>query len=359
MHAMRKVTPETAALIGIGRRLRFRDLHMFFTVVECGSMAKAAIELGLSQPAVSGVIADLEHAFGVPLFDRSHAGVEPTVYGHALLRRGLAAFDELKLGLRDIEFLANPARGEVRIGCPDSIAGAILAPLAEALCREYPGLTLTIVPILKATLHIPELHARELDVVVSRLSRPLADDPFGGDFDVEILFDDEAVIAAGANSRWACQRKLALEDLHDASWIGVSPDTLTTMSMERAFRAKDLPVPKMRVVSFSVQLRAHLLAAGDFVSPMPKSMLLLSPECRDLRQLPIRLPDADFPVAIITLKGRTLPAAVQLFLERLRAHVASLGLTTSRPLTPPAPPRSGRACAAPAAKPGRNRPPAP
>lgn len=356
---MRKVTPETAALIGIGRRLRFRDLHMFFTVVECGSMAKAAIELGLSQPAVSGVIADLEHAFGVPLFDRSHAGVEPTMYGQALLRRGLAAFDELKLGLRDIDFLANPARGEVRIGCPDSIAGAILAPLAQTLCREYPGLTFTIVPILKATLHIPELHARELDVVLSRLSRPRADDPFGGDFDVEILFDDEVVIAAGANSRWACKHKLALEDLHDASWIGVSRETLTTMSMEQAFRANDLPVPKMRIVSFSVQLRAHLLAAGDFVSPMPKSMLRLNPECRHLQQLPIRLPNANFPVVIVTLKGRTLPAAVKLFLDRLRAHVASLGLTTCAPVIPPARPRSGHACAAPAATPDRSRRPVP
>jgi DNA-binding transcriptional LysR family regulator len=356
---MRKVTPETAALIGIGRRLRFRDLHMFFTVVECGSMAKAAIELGLSQPAVSGVIADLEHTFGVPLFDRSHAGVEPTVYGQALLRRGLAAFDELKIGLRDIEFLANPTRGEVRIGCPDSIAGSILAPLTRDLCRDCPGITLTIASFPKPTVDVPELYARELDVVLSRLSKPLADDPLHADLNVEILFDDEVVIAAGAGSRWARQRKLALEDLHDASWIGVSRETLTATLTEQTFRESGLPVPTMRVVSFSVQLRAHLLASGDFVCPMPKSMLRFSPECKDLKALPIRLPDANFPLAIVTLKGRTLPAAAALFLDRLRAHVASLGLTTSGPLTPPARPRSGRACAAPAARPGRSRRPAP
>jgi DNA-binding transcriptional LysR family regulator len=321
---MRKITPETAALLGIGRRLRFRDLHIFFTVVESGSMAKAAIELGLSQPAVSAVIADLEHAFGAPLFDRSHAGVEPTVYGHALLRRGLAAFDELKLGLRDIDFLANPARGEVRVGCPDSIAGAILAPLAGTLCREYPGITLTIEPIIRPTLDMPELHTRELDMMLTRLSRPRGEDPFGSSLDVEILFNDEVVIAAGASSRWAQRRKLTLADLHDASWIGVSRETLTTTLVEQAFRAADLPVPPLRVVGYSVQLRAHLLATGDFVSPMPKSMLRLNPECKDLRALPLRLPNANFPVAIVTVKGRTLPAAVTLFLERLRAHVQSL-----------------------------------
>jgi DNA-binding transcriptional LysR family regulator len=319
---MRKVTPEAVALTGIGRRLRFRDLQVFFMVVEHGSMAKAAVELGVSQPAVSGVVADLEHAFGARLFDRSSAGVEPTVYGRALLKRGLAAFDELKLGIRDINFLADPARGEVRIGCPDSIAGAILAPVVQAICRDYPGLTLTIEPVPTPTLEVPELHARELDVVLARLSKP--DDPFGKDLDVEILFDDEVVIAAGVSSRWARRRRLSLADLHDASWIGASPHTLTTMLMEQAFRAKDLPVPTIRVVSFSVQLRAHLLATGDFVTAMPKSMLRLNPECRELKQLPIRLPNASFPVAIVTLKARTLPAAVELFLDRLRAHVNSL-----------------------------------
>ena len=83
----------------IGRRLKLRDLHLFFTVVESRSMAKAATLLGISQPAVSEVIADLEHTLGVRLFDRSTRGVEPTNYGVALLKRGRAAFDELKQGI--------------------------------------------------------------------------------------------------------------------------------------------------------------------------------------------------------------------------------------------------------------------
>ena len=70
----------------IGRRLRLRDLHVFFTVVQAGSMAKAASQLRVTQPAVSQVIAALEHAIGVPLLDRGPQGVEPTVYGHSLLK---------------------------------------------------------------------------------------------------------------------------------------------------------------------------------------------------------------------------------------------------------------------------------
>src|SRR6185295_17276856 len=95
----------------IGRRLRLRDLHVFSAVVQCGSMAKAARQLGVSHPAVSEVIVDLEHVLGVRLLDRSAQGVEPTIYGDALLKRSVAVFDELKQSVRDIEFLSDPTTG--------------------------------------------------------------------------------------------------------------------------------------------------------------------------------------------------------------------------------------------------------
>jgi DNA-binding transcriptional LysR family regulator len=72
----------------IGRRLRMRDLHVFVTVVQCSSMAKVAVALGVSQPAVSEVIADLEDSLGVRLLDRGPHGVEATMYGRALLKGG-------------------------------------------------------------------------------------------------------------------------------------------------------------------------------------------------------------------------------------------------------------------------------
>src|SRR3954447_911656 len=99
----------------IGRRLRLRDLHVFHMVVQHRSMAKAAVQLSVSQPTVSEVIADLEHALGVRLLERSPQGVEPTVYGNALLKRSIAVFDELKQSVRDIEYLADPTTGEIRI----------------------------------------------------------------------------------------------------------------------------------------------------------------------------------------------------------------------------------------------------
>src|SRR5262245_29329671 len=92
----------------VGRRVKLRDIQILLAVAQCKSMAKAAKSLAVSQPVVSKVIADLEHALGVRLVDRDRHGAETTIYGDALLKRGVAAFDELRLGIKDIDFLTNP-----------------------------------------------------------------------------------------------------------------------------------------------------------------------------------------------------------------------------------------------------------
>jgi len=302
----------------IGRRLRFRDLEMFFAVVECGSMAKAAAQLGVKQPSVSETIASLESAFGVRLLDRSPQGVAPTIYGRALLKRGLAALDELKQGQRDISYLADPKVGEVRIGWPESFS-ELLSAMVRAFCLEHPGIALRIDHLPAPTSELPELHARKLDFV---LSRSLAEQ-FASDLNVEILFDDPAVIAAGANSRWARRRSIELADLVDAAWVATPRETLTTRLLEQAFRDQGLPAPALRVTTFSVHLRARLLVEGGFLSCMPRSLLQVSAAGVGLKALPVRLAPQPFPVAIVTVKNRTLTPVVELFLERLRAFVRS------------------------------------
>src|SRR5688572_32840915 len=110
----------------VGRRLRLRDLDILMTVAREGSMAKAARRLSVSQPAVSKAISDLEADLGVKLFDRGAQGVQPTPYGEALLRRSIAAFDELREGLRELDYLSHRTAGEVRLGCNESLAAALL-----------------------------------------------------------------------------------------------------------------------------------------------------------------------------------------------------------------------------------------
>src|SRR6186997_1641369 len=92
----------------VRRRLKLRQLEILLAVADNGSMAKAATRLAITQPAISRALADAEHTLGVPLFERGAHGVEPTQYGKALLKHGIAAFDELDQGVREIEFLVDP-----------------------------------------------------------------------------------------------------------------------------------------------------------------------------------------------------------------------------------------------------------
>src|SRR5882672_3877889 len=110
----------------VGRRVKLRDLHILLTVAEAGSMTKAAEELAVSYPVVSKTISELEHTLGVKLFDRSSSGVEPTHYGRALLKSGVAVFDEMRKGLQQIEFIKQPGAGDLRIGSSVMMDGGLL-----------------------------------------------------------------------------------------------------------------------------------------------------------------------------------------------------------------------------------------
>jgi DNA-binding transcriptional LysR family regulator len=153
----------------IGKRLRLRDLHVLLTVVQHGSMAKAAQHLAVSQPAVSKAICDLEHTLGVQLLDRSPRGVEPTLYGGALVKRGLTVFDELRQGVGEIEFMANPSVGEVRVACFEWVLATLMPPVIERLSKQHPGVVAHVSQHSAATLDFHELRERNIDLLIGRL----------------------------------------------------------------------------------------------------------------------------------------------------------------------------------------------
>lgn len=241
----------------IGRRLRLRDLFVFSTVVRLGSMGKAAQELGVSQPAVSEVIADLEHALAVRLLDRGPQGVGVTAYGAALERRSLAAFDELKQGIKDIAFISDPTVGEVRIGCPESISAAILQPIIETFAQQYPGVLLDV-DTVNTLSFAQQLRDRNLDVVLARGGWPLEDPRLVTDFNVETLYDDELVIAAASSSRWARRRKVDIAELRGERWILTSSDRWNYQIIANAFQRSGVEMPKIGIKTLSVHLRANM-----------------------------------------------------------------------------------------------------
>jgi DNA-binding transcriptional LysR family regulator len=295
----------------IGRRLKLRDLHILSAVVRAGSMAKSAAHLGMSQPAVSEAIASLEDTLRVRLLDRSPRGVEPTIYARALLQRGDVVFDELKQGIRDIEFLADPTAGEIRIGCPESLMAGFVPAIIDRISRNYPKVSVHVIGGQPGEQEFRELRDRSVDLLLGRVFKPRA----GEEVAVEVLCQDAFRVVVGSQSQWARHRNVALADLTDEPWILFPDSSVVATYIEKAFKANGLKLPRPSVTSFSMQCRLHLLESGRFVSILHDSVLRFNAKRWSVKALPIDLRIPPMPIVFFTLKNRTLSPIVQLFKE--------------------------------------------
>jgi len=302
----------------IGRRLTLRDLHILSSVARWGSMAKAASHLSTTQSVVSDAIANLESALGVRLLDRSAKGVEPTVYAKTLLKRTDVVFDELRAGVKDIEALASSTSGEVRIACPEFLAGGLIPDAVDGFSRLYPDIVCRVTDVDSTTLEFRQLQERSADLMVARVPASFSDD----DLSVEILFDDPHVIVVGADSPWAGRRSVTLADLAGEPWI-IPASLIVRDILAEAFEAERLKVPDGRIVSSFVLMRNHLLATGRFLTVLPVSVLQYNARQWGLRALPIKLGGRPRPIAIVMLKNRSVSPSVRLFVEHLRGTAKS------------------------------------
>src|SRR5262245_21721366 len=218
----------------VGRPIKLHDLHVLLAVVEAGSMGKAARRLNTTQPAVSRSVAELEHTLGVRLLDRGSDGVAPTQYGRALIGSSLAAFDELRQGVKNIEFLADPTIGEIRIGGNDAIIAGLLPTVFTRLRSHYPGIAIHVMQLAAVQQQYRELRERRIDLVLGRIAQPIEED-----FSTEILFYERSFVVAGPKNRWLRRRKIELAELANEPWTLPTPDTLIGSLVADAFRACD------------------------------------------------------------------------------------------------------------------------
>jgi DNA-binding transcriptional LysR family regulator len=306
----------------ISRHVKLRELHILSTVIERGSMARAAGHLAMTQSAVSEAIAKFEASLCVRLLNRTSRGVEPTVYAKAILDRGRVVFNELRQGLRDIEFLSDPTAGEVRVGAPESLSAGLVPAIIERLSRDYPKVRVHVVQANTASLEFRELREHNLDFMIGRIP----DDLNEQDLHLDILFQDDNFIVAGVGSRWARRRKIALKELATEPWILPSSTNIMTTLVEQIFRTRGLTMPQNSVTANSIHLRLHLLATGRFVSLLPRSVLRYNAHRWSLKALPIELTIEPRPVAIVTLNNRTLRPVANRFIECAREVGKSLGI---------------------------------
>jgi len=296
----------------IERRLKLHDMRVLLWVAQAGSMHKAAERLGTSQPAVSRSISDLEHALGVRLFDRSRRGVEPTEYGRAIIRRGIAVFDEIRQGVRDVEFLADPTAGELRIGSSEATAAGPAFAVMDRLAGRHPRIVFNVVTGGLQTLY-QSLVERSVELVMTGITSPVPEELVA-----ENLFDDSLFVASGLQNPWTRRRKIELAELVDEPWTLPPYDSNPGVLLVDAFRASGLDLPRIAVVTLSLNLRIRLLATGRYLTMLAGYALTPPSKYPLIKALPVELPNVRRSIVIITLRNRTLSPLAELFIRTAR-----------------------------------------
>jgi DNA-binding transcriptional LysR family regulator len=246
----------------------------------------------------------------VRLLDRGPHGIVPTPYGRALIRRSIAAFDELRQGVKDIEFLADPTTGEVRIAAPIATAAAFLAAVIDTLARRHPRIVCHLITGELATLY-RALDDRQVDALITAIPTPLADY-----LQAEVLYKSCRFVVASTENPWSRRRRVTLADLMNEPWTLPPSDSPHGAWAADDFRAAGLHLPRATVITYTDIARLALVAKGRFLTIAGRYALSSSPTT--IKALPIELASAHIPVGIVTLKNRTLTAVAQLFIDCAR-----------------------------------------
>jgi len=294
----------------IGRRIKLHDLRVLSAVVQAGSMSKAARLLNTTQSTISRSIAELEQTIGARLLDRNAQGVEPTHYGQALLTRGLAAFQEIRQGVEDVQHLSDPGTGELRIGSAPALAEGIVLAAIDKLSRQYPRVIFQVTQADTPAL-VEALRARSIEI---GFGTGLA---FGADVNLEVLLEEPLVVVVGSENPWARRRKIALAELVNEAWTWPLTADVDARVME-AFRLSGLEPPRARVYADALSMRTKLAASGRFLTVAPRYFMRLQANHMSLKVLPVEFPAVPRPNGIITLKSRTLSPLAQRFIDCAR-----------------------------------------
>jgi DNA-binding transcriptional LysR family regulator len=303
-----KWTNSTAA------RVKMRDLQILLVVAKAGGIGKAASELAISQPAISKAISDLEYDLKVRLFDRTTNGVEVTPHGEVFLQTARAIFDDLRQGIKALEFLTEPTSGHVRLGTSPPLAAGFVPAVIERLARSHSRFNYDLIQADLATLHAA-LRDRTIDLAIAPSTGVLPQD----DMDATILFHDRHVPVAGARSKWTRRQKLSWSEVLEEPWV-LPPANIALWSyLAQAFQEAGIEPPRASVATVSIPAHYYLLATGRFLSMLPISSLHFAAGHDTIKALRLASPVKPSPVFVITLKKRTVSPAAKVFIETAQA----------------------------------------
>lgn len=245
---------------------RLRQLQLLVALEDCGSIARAAAQIPMSQSAATQALAELERLVGMALFERHARGVRATPAGRALMAAARGAMAGLLEAGQALAALRQGATATLRLGTIPAAAHALVSPLLGAFYADHAGVHLELVEDSGARL-LPMLIAGSLDAVFCRAPQRL---PAG--FVFEPLLDDEAVVVAGAGHALAGRPALPMTALADARWVLPAASIQLREVFETAVLGALPQATWFPVSTLSLPVLEGLLQQPGALSLLPRSM---------------------------------------------------------------------------------------
>ena len=318
------VTPRRAKSV-VRSPLKTHQLALLVQLDEERRLARAAEVVGLTQPAASKLLRQIETTLEVPLFERHARGLVPTRYGEILIRHARLALSELRLAHEELAALKAGGSGQAAVGTIVD-PGTNLVPRAIAgLKQRYPDM-LVHIEVDSSRQLVERLLQGHLDVAVARL----LDADTAGEVTYEPLAQDEPhAVVASARHPLAGRADLQLEELIEQPWILPPPDSLVRDKLAAMFLQEGLPQPSNIVEASSIPVVTTLLAQSNMIVALPEAAVHSYCEAGMLTLLMRALPLGIGGFGLITRRNCGPSAAAQLTLSALR-HLAA-ELYPSRP----------------------------
>jgi molybdate transport repressor ModE-like protein len=279
-----------------------RRLAHLATAARCGSLTAAALELGLTQPALSKSIRELERALGTPVLERGRHGVAPTDAGEVLIARHRAIEAELRAAAEEIDAIRGAHRGRVVVGCGPSEATRLLPLALEALHATDPGLRVTVLYGLNEAL-MPMVRRGEVDFALSSVPRT-ASDP---ELQHETLHTDSAVVVAHADHPLAARRTVKPAELAGQRWVLARRHELERRALDELFLHAGLRPIDAEVETTSAVLMKTIVLRGRHLTFLPRELIHWEERSGLLRPVPVIAPQWARAVGI-TRRRRSRPS---------------------------------------------------
>jgi DNA-binding transcriptional LysR family regulator len=290
-----------------------KQLKALVTVVETGSVTRAAELLHLVQPAVTRQIHALEHELGVPLFERTRQGMRPTEAGTALAERARRALTELDRARAELSPVSGTVTGLVSIGLLESTAEMLAQPLAAAILRDHPAIELRLLTAYSG--HLQQwLDHGDLDL---SLLYNLASTP---SLNVRPLVREKLWVVAPAAEGLSPRQPVSLAAVAGHPLVLPSPGHALRVLIDRAVAQAKVTVA-IAVQTNSMTLQKQLVAGGHGWTILPGAGIAADVSNGAISAAPLTDPEVLRSIAIGTPRSGPVSPAVRIVAEELVRQV--------------------------------------